>query len=83
MPRGFSGNLIFAIIARMLGGNHLNFPCFVISSVVCQHVVAVVVYCFYLFSVFITVKLNFKILLVRQIFFVIITITISSNVTGA
>ena len=25
MPRGFSGNLIFAIIARMLCGNHLNF----------------------------------------------------------
>ena len=24
MPRGFSGNLIFAIIARMLCGNHLN-----------------------------------------------------------
>ena len=25
MPPGFSGNLIFAIIARMLCGNHLNF----------------------------------------------------------
>ena len=24
MPRGFSGNLIFAIIARMLCGNHLK-----------------------------------------------------------
>ena len=24
MPPGFSGNLIFAIIARMLCGNHLN-----------------------------------------------------------
>ena len=24
IPRGFSGNLIFAIIARMLCGNHLN-----------------------------------------------------------
>ena len=24
MPPGFSGNLIFAIIARMLWGNHLN-----------------------------------------------------------
>ena len=24
MPRGFSGNLIFVIIARMLCGNHLN-----------------------------------------------------------
>ena len=24
MPPGFSGNLIFAIIARMLSGNHLN-----------------------------------------------------------
>ena len=24
MPQGFSGNLIFAIIARMLSGNHLN-----------------------------------------------------------
>ena len=24
MPRGFSGSLIFAIIARMLCGNHLN-----------------------------------------------------------
>ena len=24
MLRGFFGNLIFAIIARMLGGNHLN-----------------------------------------------------------
>ena len=24
MPRGFSGNLIFAIVARMLCGNHLN-----------------------------------------------------------
>ena len=24
MPPGFSGNLIFAIIARMLYGNHLN-----------------------------------------------------------
>ena len=27
MPPGFSGNLIFAIIARMLCGNHLNFVC--------------------------------------------------------
>ena len=26
MPPGFSGNLIFAIIARMLCGNHLNCP---------------------------------------------------------
>ena len=25
MPPGFSGNLIFAIIARMLCGNHLNY----------------------------------------------------------
>ena len=24
MPQGFSGNLIFAIVARMLCGNHLN-----------------------------------------------------------
>ena len=24
MPGGFSGNLIFAIVARMLCGNHLN-----------------------------------------------------------
>ena len=30
IPRGFSGNLIFAIIARMLCGNHLN-PVFLVS----------------------------------------------------
>ena len=30
IPRGFSGNLSFAIIARMLRGNHLN-PVFLVS----------------------------------------------------
>ena len=34
MPPGFSGNLIFAIIARMLCGNHLNFDLFEFSAAI-------------------------------------------------
>ena len=33
MPRGFSGNLIFAIVARMVCGNHLKIDMFMLISV--------------------------------------------------
>ena len=34
MPPGFFGNLIFAIIARMMCGNHLKLPNFSLENVV-------------------------------------------------
>ena len=44
MPRGFSGNLIFAIIARMLCGNHLN--CSLIRKILRKEAADVIRYSF-------------------------------------